>query len=43
MNKDLDVVPEQSPLVLLDRKSSVCMTNNGNDIKQTRHITIKWI
>ena len=39
LNKDPDVVPEQAPLVILDRKSSICMANNGKDAKHTRHIS----
>ena len=37
-NKDPDVVPEQAPLVILDRKSFICMAKNGNDTKHTIHI-----
>ena len=36
LNKDLYVVPEQAPIVLLDSKAAVCMYNNG---KGTRHIS----
>ena len=28
LNKDLYVVTEQAPLVILDKKSAVCMSNN---------------
>ena len=38
LNKDTDVVPEQAPLVILDRKSSILMANNGKDTKLTSHI-----
>ena len=38
-NKDLDVVPEQAPLIMLDIKSAVCMAKNGKDIKHTRNIS----
>ena len=37
-NKDPDVVLEQSPLILLDIKSDLCMANNGKHTKHTRHI-----
>ena len=36
MNKDPDVVPEQSPLIILDIKSDVCMANTFKDTKHTR-------
>ena len=39
LNNDTDVVPEQAPLIILDRKSSVCMANNIKYIKHTRHIS----
>ena len=32
------MVPEQSPLIKLDRKSAVFMSNNGKYTKHTRHI-----
>ena len=38
LNKDIDVVPEQAPLTILDSKSAVFMANNGKDTKHTRHI-----
>ena len=34
------MVPEQAPLVILGSKSDVCMSKNGKDTKQTRHISI---
>ena len=37
-NKDPDIVTEESPLVLLDIKTAMCMDNNGKDTKHTRHI-----
>ena len=37
-NKDTYVVPEPEPLIILDVKSLVCMTNNGKDTKHTRKI-----
>ena len=38
LNKDPDIVPEEAPFIVLDIKSSMCMTNNGKDTKHTRHI-----
>ena len=37
INKYPDVILEQLPLIILDRKSAICMANNGKD---TRHIAI---
>ena len=37
LNKDPDVVPEQSPLSILDIKSAVCMEKNGNNTKHTEY------
>ena len=39
LNKNLDDVPEQAPLIILDRKSYFCMYNNGKDTKHTSHIS----
>ena len=38
LNKDPDIVPKEAPLVVLDRKSAICMAKNGKDTKHTRHI-----
>ena len=38
LNKDIDIVPEESPTVILDRKSDFCMSGNGKDTKHTIHI-----
>ena len=38
LNKDPDIVPEESLLIILDSKSDVCMYNNVKDTKHTRHI-----
>ena len=38
LNKDPDIVPEESPLIFLYSKSAMCMDNNGKDTKHTRHI-----
>ena len=37
LNKNPDVVPDQASLIILDRKSSICMDYNGKDTKHTRH------
>ena len=31
MNKVTDLVTSQAPIIILDGKSDVCMSNNGND------------
>ena len=38
LNKDTDIVPEESPLIILESKSAICMANNGKDTKHIRHI-----
>ena len=38
LNKDPDKAPEEPPLIVLDRKSAMCISNNGKDTKHTRHI-----
>ena len=37
-HKDPDVVPEKTPLIILDRKSAICMAKNGKFNKHTRNI-----
>ena len=32
------MVPKESPLIVLDIKSDMCMERNGKDTKYTRHI-----
>ena len=32
------MVPEESPLIVLDSKYAMCMANNSKDTKHTRHI-----
>ena len=32
------MVPKESPLIVLDRKSAMRMSKNGKDTKHTRHI-----
>ena len=38
LNKDPDIVSDEAPLSVLDRKSAICMAKIGNDTKHTRHI-----
>ena len=38
LNKYPEIVTEESPLIVLDSKSVMCMANNGKDTKHTRHI-----
>ena len=38
LNVDPYMVPKEAPLILLDSKSDICMSNNGNYAKHTRHI-----
>ena len=39
LNKDPYIVPEEAPPIILDRRSAVCMYNNGKDTKHTSHIS----
>ena len=39
LNKDPDIVPEETPIIILDSKSATCMAKNGTDTKHTSHIT----
>ena len=39
LNEDPDIVPKESPMIILDSKSDMCMAKNGKDIKHTRHIS----
>ena len=41
LNKDTDMVTEEAPLIILYSKSTLCMSNNGKDTKNTRHIAIR--
>ena len=41
LNKDTYIVPEEDPIIILDRKSDVCMANNGKFTKHTSHIYTK--
>ena len=38
LNKDTDIVPEESPLIVFYSKYVMCMAKNGNYTKHTRHI-----
>ena len=38
-NEDPYIVPKEAPLIVLDRKSSMCMAKNGRYTKHTRHIS----
>ena len=38
LNKDPDIVSEESPLIILDSKSDVCMDKNVKDTKYKRHV-----
>ena len=38
LKKDPDIVPEESPLIILDSKYVVCMAKHGKDTKHTRYI-----
>ena len=38
LNEDPDMFPKEAPLIVLDRKSAMCMAKNGRDTKHTRHI-----
>ena len=39
LNKDSDIVPEESPIIILDSKSDVFMAKNGKFTKHTSHIS----
>ena len=41
LNKDPDIVPKEASLIVLDRKSALCMSKNGKDTKHTRHIPMR--
>ena len=38
LNKDPYIVTEESPLIILDSKSTVCMAKNVKDTKHTRRV-----
>ena len=37
-DRQTDIVPEEDHLIVLDRKSAMCMAKNGKDTKHTRNI-----
>ena len=37
LNKEPDIVTEEAPLIVLNGNSSMCMTNNSENTKRTRH------
>ena len=39
LNKDPDIFLEENPLIFLDSKYDMCMANNGNYTKHTRHLS----
>ena len=39
LHKYLDIVPEEAPLIILDKKSAVCMAKNDKYTKHTRNMT----
>ena len=41
LNKDIDIFPEEAPLIVLDSKSDMCMDKNSKDTKDTRHIIMR--
>ena len=43
LNKDPDMVPEESPLIVLDSKSDMCMANNGKDTKTQVTLQVECI
>ena len=40
LNKDPDIVTEEAPVIILDSKSDVCPSKNGNYAKHTRTFSI---
>ena len=41
LGKYPDIVREEVPLIILDSKYAVCMSDNGKYAKHTRHISIR--
>ena len=41
LSKDLDIVTEEAPIIILDSKFAVFMAKNGKDTNHTRHIAIR--
>ena len=40
LNKNLYMVTEQAPIIILNMKAAICMDKNGKDTKHTRNISI---
>ena len=40
LNKDPYIFPEESPMIILNSKSAMCMAKNGKDTKHTRNIAM---
>ena len=38
LDKDIDIVSEVAPIIILDRKFDVCMDKSVKDTNHTRHI-----
>ena len=38
LNEYPDIVTKEAPLIVLDRKYTMCMAKNGKDTKHTRHL-----
>ena len=41
LNKEPDIITESEPLIILDSKSDMFMSNNGKDTKHNRNIYIR--
>ena len=39
LNKNPDIVIDEAPIIILDRKYAVCMDKNGKDTKHTTYIS----
>ena len=39
LKRDTDIFLEEYPIIILDSKYAVCMANNGNYTKHTRHVS----
>ena len=39
LNKNPDIVLDEAPIIILDRKYAVCMDKNGKDTKHTTYIS----
>ena len=41
LNKVIDIVPEEAPIIILYRNSDMCMDKNDKDTNHSRHISRK--